>query len=111
MAEQPPYEYQPWPSWRFGPNGQKAIFQSEEEVPDGWTDSPHKAAQDTDEAASPESEDKVSALMQKTADDLVGMLEAMKEIDDSIEFVKNWPKLRLARTIVAHGGPLPETEE
>ena len=30
------YEYQPWPSWAFGPNGQSAIFQSEDEVPAGW---------------------------------------------------------------------------
>jgi hypothetical protein len=31
------YTYQPWPSWAFGPNGESAIFQSEEDVPKGWT--------------------------------------------------------------------------
>lgn len=26
-----------WPSWRYGPSGEAAIFQTEEEVPFGWT--------------------------------------------------------------------------
>lgn len=29
-----------WPSWRYGPNGEGAIFQSEAEVPLGWTRKP-----------------------------------------------------------------------
>lgn len=31
-----------WPSWRYGPDGQSAIFNNEAEVPDGWTDHPAK---------------------------------------------------------------------
>lgn len=31
-----------WPSWRYGPDGQGAIFQSEAEVPWGWTVKPGK---------------------------------------------------------------------
>lgn len=29
-----------WPSWRYGPNGESAIFNSEPEVPVGWTKKP-----------------------------------------------------------------------
>ena len=32
-----------WPSWRYGPNGEKAIFQSEAEVPHGWAKKPQDA--------------------------------------------------------------------
>lgn len=31
-----PYEYQPWPSFCDGPNGERAVFDSEAEVPAGW---------------------------------------------------------------------------
>lgn len=31
------YEYQAWPSWATGPNGERQIFGSEAEVPAGWT--------------------------------------------------------------------------
>jgi hypothetical protein len=26
-----------WPSWRYGPNGEAAIFERPEDVPDGWS--------------------------------------------------------------------------
>lgn len=29
-----------WPSWRYGPDGVGAIFQTEAEVPVGWTRKP-----------------------------------------------------------------------
>jgi hypothetical protein len=29
-----------YPSWRYGPNGAAQIFQSEEDVPEGWYDHP-----------------------------------------------------------------------
>jgi hypothetical protein len=29
-----------WPSWRYGPEGQSAIFQCAEDVPEGWTRKP-----------------------------------------------------------------------
>lgn len=31
-----------WPSWRYGPGGKAAVFESETDVPDGWTDHPSK---------------------------------------------------------------------
>lgn len=30
-----------FPGWRFGPDGQKGIFESAEDVPEGWTDNPN----------------------------------------------------------------------
>lgn len=29
-----------WPSWRFGPNGQSDVFNSEDDVPKGWVAHP-----------------------------------------------------------------------
>lgn len=29
--------YRPWPSWASGPNGEREVFNSEAEVPAGWT--------------------------------------------------------------------------
>jgi hypothetical protein len=31
-----------FPGWRYGPNGQSAIFESEDDVPNGWEDHPSK---------------------------------------------------------------------
>jgi hypothetical protein len=36
----PEYVHVAWPSWRYGPNGEKQIFQGPDEVPEGWRDSP-----------------------------------------------------------------------
>lgn len=32
-----------WPSWRYGPGGQSAIYQCEADVPEGWTRKPDEA--------------------------------------------------------------------
>lgn len=34
-----------WPSWRYGPGGQSAIFQKAEDVPEGWTKKPDEVAE------------------------------------------------------------------
>jgi hypothetical protein len=39
----PPGPFPKWPSWRYGPNGEAAIFDKEEDVPAGWADSPARA--------------------------------------------------------------------
>jgi hypothetical protein len=41
---QPPKERTFWPSFRYGPDGKGKVFQSAEEVPEGWTDSPKAVA-------------------------------------------------------------------
>lgn len=37
-----PYRHQDFPSWRYGPNGQSVIVNSEDETPAGWEDHPSK---------------------------------------------------------------------
>lgn len=32
-----------WPAWRYGPGGVGEIFQTPEDVPEGWTDHPTTA--------------------------------------------------------------------
>lgn len=29
-----------WPAWRYGPDGQSAIFEQAEDVPQGWSNKP-----------------------------------------------------------------------
>ena len=40
MRRRPEINSKSWPSWRYGPNGEAAIFQTEAEVPHGWTRKP-----------------------------------------------------------------------
>jgi len=32
----------PWPSWRYGPNGESQVFETASAVPAGWQDHPSK---------------------------------------------------------------------
>jgi hypothetical protein len=108
------YVHQAWPSWRFGPDGASQIFESEDEVPEGWVDSPSKlkGKKAPAEPATPPSADKAAKINElvegNSQTELVAMLEKMHEADDSIEFATNWPKAKLAATIVDNGGPLEE---
>lgn len=45
MTEQPDNA---WPSWRYGPDGQEAIFHREEDVPEGWVDHPGKVGAESE---------------------------------------------------------------
>jgi len=35
------YVHQDWPSFRYGPNGERKVFQRADDVPEGWQDSPN----------------------------------------------------------------------
>jgi hypothetical protein len=50
-----------WPSWRFGPGGQSAVFESEADVPKGWVDHPTKVKGEAKEPAPAKSEAKQPA--------------------------------------------------
>lgn len=39
-ATKPVYVHQDFPSWRYGPNGESKLCNSETDVPAGWTDNP-----------------------------------------------------------------------
>lgn len=43
-----------------------------------------------------------------TNKEMVAMLERMQELDDNVEFNKNWPGAKLARAILENGGPLED---
>ena len=118
-----PYEYQAWPAWWFGPNGQRQIFKSADEVPEGWVDSAVEAEAKDWEPGEGEGEPErvltadqtVSALddlvNNNSQGELVAMLTAMAEVDDAIEFSASWPKLKLAQCIIDNGGPLEAAAE
>ncbi len=36
-AKAEPYVHQDWPRWMYGPDGHERVFNSPEEVPEGWT--------------------------------------------------------------------------
>lgn len=41
-----PYQHQAWPAWVNGPNGESRIFNSPEEVPEGWGANPRQSTDD-----------------------------------------------------------------
>lgn len=47
---------QHWPSWWYGPKGEAAVFESENDVPRGWHNHPskHEAAKSADPAKTAE---------------------------------------------------------
>lgn len=103
-----------WPGWRFGPNGEQEIFKAEEEVPEGWTDTfvpvgkkstkPVAPAEPSADNSLASVEVRVDALIDENShEELVVILETMNEErgeEDQIEFLKSWPKKKLAETIV-----------
>lgn len=125
-----------WPAMRYGPDNTYCIFEGPDEVPEGWTDSlkkrkdfnPDKPLVKVEAAVAPAdfipdpddlppppvddedeeiTDEKVALLADgMTNKDMVAMLERMQELDDNVEFNKNWPKPKLARAILENGGPL-----
>jgi hypothetical protein len=77
-----------WPSWRYGPDGQEAIFQSEDEVPEGWEDHPSKIGKS---AKSVDDDDKTADGYEEFSEaDLITELKGRKA-----EFSEKWGKPRL----------------
>src|SRR5690606_7876642 len=131
-----PYEPVKWPAWRYHPEtGKGQVFQSPEEVPEGWGDLPPGATPageapvfvdtsrledgtPTNEGAAtndgsddggeetPLDKDGLVALGQaKLAEILQAKNDALKaEEKEEIEFLPNWPKVKLADAILANGG-------
>jgi hypothetical protein len=98
-----------WPGWLYNPEtGAGEIFQSEDEVPEGWVE--HRDLEPVEEAAEEEEaeveltetdETAIKALMdENTKDELLDLLELMNEgRDEPIEFLDSWPKRPLAIAI------------
>jgi hypothetical protein len=121
-----PYEYTAWPAWFYGPGDKREIFERAEDVPDGWVDYDAFMAGELAEAEASgvTGEDRERVLTNDQRDtainklidahtqaDLATMLADMRELDDSIEFLPSWPKVKLATAIVENGGPLDAEKE
>lgn len=55
FQEQPPYVFHAWPAWRYGPDGEAAIFDEHDVVPEGWTATPQPEKSHEEESADAES--------------------------------------------------------
>jgi hypothetical protein len=98
-----------WPGWRYNPEtGAGEIFQSEEEVPEGWVKFAElapiaEAAEDEEVELTEDDEAAIKALIEdNTKDELIARLVALnegREDDDQIEFLESWPKRPLAVAI------------
>jgi hypothetical protein len=47
------YTFVAWPSWRYGPDGEAAIFEEGDVIPEGWTEHPNQEKRD-EEAEAPD---------------------------------------------------------
>lgn len=91
-----------FPGWRFGPEGEQQLFQSEEQVPEGWTDNPndHKPKGSKVEPLKQPvvTPPVVSPYDGKTKAELI---ELIKGRTPTITFNKNWPEKKLIELLVA----------
>jgi hypothetical protein len=69
-----------WPAWFYGPDGQSAVFESPDEVPEGWEDHPSKVSGDV-------ADEDISNLTKKQ------ISERLTEAE--IEHDPNWTKDKL----------------
>lgn len=120
-------EAEQWPGWWFGPDGNGHIFDSPEEVPEGWVNDLRDVkkvrteaqqasgiVQDSTETKSLGQEERAAELLEeeaaklaeeKSQKELAEMLEELSEIrvacdEEALEFLPNWPKIKLARLYV-----------
>jgi hypothetical protein len=111
-----------WPSWRYGPNGQAEIFQSEDQVPEGWADHPSKVGAEPAVPLQDDDDDDDGALTAEAVaaafsqDQLIAMIveenEGREEADE-IEYLGNWSKIKLAQALIDAEVEIemPEAEE
>lgn len=91
-----------FPGWRYGPEGQSQIFQSEDQVPEDWTDSPndHKPKGSKVEPIKTlvPTPPVVSPYDGKTKAEIIAELEGRAS---KIAFNRNWPDMKLIELLVA----------
>lgn len=122
---QPRKEFSEWPKWFTSPTGQRRKFNAAHEVPDDWSDQPPESAgvsapsvpdygillpaddadADADDAttADADADERMSAqdlVDSHTQAELVAILAAAKKAGSEVEYLDNWPKLKLATAIV-----------
>lgn len=125
------YQYQEWPAMRYGPDGQTEVFNSEDEVPEGWVNHPSKLGKkasekireeldpmtnEGDDDEEPETieldaKDIAEALSQ---DELIAKIDEVNEEraeDEQIEYAGNWSKVKLAQALIDAGVEVEIEEE
>lgn len=99
-------EFQEFPAWRYGPNGEAQIFKDPAEVPEDWTDKPQdpdapKGGSGTELNADDEAA--VKALIDDNSkDDLIAIIDGHNDEADEaneVEYLDSWPKRALALAI------------
>lgn len=70
-----------WPSWRYGPNGESAVFKQEADVPFGWTRKPGDIYVP-------------NTSLSVDRDDVVGQLEAL-----NVKIDPTWGKAHLKKVL------------
>lgn len=88
-----PPEYQAFPAYWYGPAGEAEIFQSEDEIPEGWVSHPWKVGK---KAAAKQAEPEVSPYEGKTHAELVSLAKHRK-----VEFGTNWPATKIEAALIA----------
>lgn len=71
-----------FPSWYYGPNGESQIFNSVEEVPEGWQDSPAKF-EPKSKSESKRVEEQKKAKTPKTKEEVVASIVPPESVGDS----------------------------
>lgn len=122
LRPHPPHEYVEWPRWFYGPDGQSEIFNSMDEVPEGWSSTQGKedetdaeeellqsseSGEDDEDDGDDEEAVTAEAVAQAfTQDALIGLIDAANEERDEdaqIEYLGNWSKVRLAQALLDGG--------
>lgn len=80
-----------WPAWYYGPNGQSEIFNSEEEVPEGWHDHPSK----TERKAKKPAEPKESPYKNQSDAEVIAELKKRK-----LDYNERWPRDKLEGLLI-----------
>jgi hypothetical protein len=91
--EEPLHTSRDWPSWRYGPGEQAAIFNSPEEVPDGWETHPSLVKEPKVKAAKGDETNEFDKL---TLPELQAACTERK-----IEFQEKWPRDKLISILKA----------
>lgn len=87
-------QLQLWPAWWYGPDDAAEIFNSEEEVPQGWVDHPSKVLGRFSEAEQVNSDESVYKTFGD--DKIIAELKLR-----NIEYGARWPRAKLEGLLLA----------
>lgn len=82
----PPVPVKNFPGWRYGPEGQSAIFQNEDEVPEGWVRDRKEAAPALEASAKADAKIGEDPYKGRDSASIIAELKAKK-----LDFNEKWP--------------------